>query len=284
MSDFGFFTKKGEDTARVLVSGICLDVSSDVVTRRQALDRLVDAMERVGALDEGAEDQDVLGRVIGGVNAVFAEAGFVPVDLQSYRGHAAHWRLTGAPVDAGSIPLRVARASAASGALTDALVAATAAGLSIQFTEGDPFVTGVEEGTGLLVCLLPPSDACWNDERWQVSVLVRGNEGSQYLDFLMAGEAPEARIATLLGADVPVEALNRVNASVFGLNTTLAELGEGSRLDLGASADGLSGPTLSWDGVDVSPGAAVERVTRGRSRMVPLSEDAFISTPGGFGR
>ena len=278
-TDFGFFTKKGEAGAARLIEGICRDVRSDAITRRMSMSRLVETMERVGTFDEGAQDPQVIERVLKKLNTAFGEAGFIAADSGDYKNHSEFRRTSTLPLWSG-LPVRVASLAALAGGINQASAILAEDGIRVSFSELPPWHDdyGVQDEHLSFYTRMPQGHPA--EKAWSVGCMVLGNEHSQYLDVIMNLERPAEGMALIvpeLSGETHMSLLKRMERHMRDMNIVLAEISmESSELsdELGFECKD-EGITPTWDGVPVSAEAGFVRLS-GRNHSNSASMEGIV--------
>ena len=286
-SGFGFFTAAGEDLARKLIKGIVADVSCDRTSRRRALDRIAEAVERAAGTDGMQADQDCMDAIAAVLNPAFHKAGFMPVSGIQLRGHCEDWSRKGAAAGSADVcpaaVLEAASAARTAGALLEQVGARRSVGVGASALA--PYEPGFFDAEGY-----PPGEIVlfpWRGETGGESymgcVLV-GDSGCAYLeDVVSCGAAKvlhegllgagDARDSEALGAD-----LVRLHAELARFNVASALVREPARLTVRVAEDGAGLETL-WDG-DPLPGQSARPAVPGRRVSAPLAVADALDTLG----
>lgn len=309
---FGFYSTAGEDLARLIVSGICADVDADLVTRRKALDRLADALERVSDLDGGASDPDPIGAIADHVSLSFVKAGYEPISGEALVAHSNAWRRTGAPVSDAAVPPSVEVSAAAAREVSTAAAALAARSeVSVAISAHAPwteeFRAGEAAAAEVVLFLHADDPDSVVEANPFLGCVILGPESSSYLDWAMSPAIPgdsEDRLRALLCRDGPDYAalavdLGRLERAASSLNLAARMVNQPRRLSLSLTVGPSGVPVVAcaWDGIEVShsiPAAAPEASSsvaqrsgrRGTVDAEALSEDLFTgaeAAPGDAG-
>lgn len=265
---FGFYSTAGEELARRLVAGICADVEADLVTRRKALDRLSDAMERVADIDGSAPDPDPLRAIAEFVSRSFERAGYLPVSADDLLGHFSAWRRTGAPISGAALPPAVAMAAESAREVTAAAFTLAGRGdVSVAVSEEAPWSPGFH-ATGaaaadivLFVHADDPGSVVEANPFLGCAIL--GSEASGYLDWLVSAALPGSAEERLRGL-LPREGLDhaslmadlvRLERAASSLNLAARLANQPGRMGVSLAAGPGDAPLVicSWDGIAVVP-------------------------------
>lgn len=263
LGQFELFTQEGEALAARLVQAICQDVRDDRLTRKQAVEQLVGAIDRVSGVDEAATDPDPMRCFAAAASRAFEDAGFKPIAAEELRDRFEAWRKRGAPVPVVA-PHEVER-------IAEAASAFAAAAAPLFATKGlDVAIAGVEPW--LAAFQADPANQsdivffAWNGECSgvrQLGGLVMGAENSAYVEDL----AVQPDVAGILrkqllkrgGIDYRALADKLVLAAAAMVETNFLanRLGDGERLSftLERDGDGLLRVQALWDGEPVAPAA-----------------------------
>ena len=258
---FDLFTREGEELAGRLMRAISADIREDRLTRRQALDRAVDAMERVAAVDEGVASPEPVGRFAAFLNDAFIVAGFQPLTGELLREHFESWRRHGAVVShTSTLPEAVSLVTSAARSFAAAAAPLfQRSDLKTMVAEARPWEEGFTRepvaSAELVVCI-------WTGEATgtpTVCCVVSGPSGYVYLDQLASehGVKPTALRKVLRRDDLDYEGLaaelRRLADATDSVNVASYLLNAPDRLSLGLSS-GESGPIVValWDGEPVA--------------------------------
>lgn len=254
-SNFGFFTTGGEARAQELVTGICIDVVADRITRRQALDRTACALDRVGESDDGISEPDTFDAVAADLSTSFANAGFLAISGPELRRHYFDWGRRGAAITAMvNCPVDISAALRAAKAATDALAALCArsslqvavspcAPWDLEYVGGDSeavvFTWTGESSTATYVgFVLNADDACRHD----IETLAGMRDLSGHIARVVfpRDEMDHVGLAAELGC---------VASTLRSLNLAVQRINEPDRLGLQLTGSrGLLSITATWDG------------------------------------
>ena len=91
MSEYGFFSNQGELSARRLITGICRDIESDLVTRKFALDRLSSGLEKISEKDDGVFERDVFEAIASQLSQSFSMMRYNIITSSELRDHFNLW-------------------------------------------------------------------------------------------------------------------------------------------------------------------------------------------------
>lgn len=274
MTDFGFFTGRGERLAATLVDGICIDVEAGEVSRKGALDRLAGALEAVSQIDGSAADADIVHKVVLHVSEAFQKGGMLPITAELLFLHAAERRRVYA---CATLPVLASRASSALGKVEEALGEVRALGLPFSVSPVPPWDDdyGHEEEQELGIWMRAPTEQL-AENRWAVGCIVLGKDASQHLDFLLADREPAKvlfRLMPDLDETLAMPVLFRLGEALHEAGMALAEAPVSERMSLSPCERGI---VLTWDGMEASPGMPLpSSLNKVGSRKLTLPESAF---------
>jgi hypothetical protein len=253
---FGFFSGAGEAIARTLVRGVVTDVAGDRTSRRRALDRIAEAVERVASVDGMQADQDVIDAIASALRPAFARAKFMPVSGLQLRAHCEEWSRKGASVSSADVcPAAVLEAVAA---------ARIATGLIERMSDTckvDVFASAIapydegfcdKEGRAPGEVVLFPWLGATGGETYIGCVLV-GEGGCAYIEDVVECGPLESLKDGLLGTREPemctriAHELSELNTAIRRFNLASAAVQEPSRLTARV-ANGGFGLHVMWDG------------------------------------
>ena len=77
---YELYTEAGEQLANKLIEEICAHVEADYLTRKQAMERITDAIAKIKVIDGGMCDAEPHYAICQRVNRSFRKAGYVEID------------------------------------------------------------------------------------------------------------------------------------------------------------------------------------------------------------
>lgn len=273
---YGFHSAAGEALVRRLIGGVLADVEADRTSRRRALDRVSDALERAVGLDGAQPEQDVLESLAQRLNGAFSRAGYLPVSGEVMREHWSEWSRRGSPVNPEDIcPAAVVAAASAAAEVVETAGALRRHGLSVAGSAAAPWDEGFCPGGEA------PADLvlfAWRGETGgdaYVGCVAMSPEGACYVeDVALCGDPAQALRDGALGSRSPAECeaiapgLCRLHAAVARFNVATAAAREPSRLSVEVASGEALAVTALWDG---EPIRSVPRAAA-PAEPVPLSE------------
>lgn len=75
--DYELYTDKGNALAGSLIQPIIAEILEDALTRKQAVDKVTEAILKIRAVDDGMWDSEPLYNIWGRINKAFAKVGYV---------------------------------------------------------------------------------------------------------------------------------------------------------------------------------------------------------------
>lgn len=147
MSEFELYTDFGNALAAKLVGAVAAEVEADRLTRRQAVERLCEAVHDVRAVDSGMSDSEPFWAIARAVRGAFDKAGFERLDGDDLSLAYGQWakgrpaadpRKHREPVDRETLVERVREAAGEVKAALDEL--ARLPGVSVTSAKGDVYL------------------------------------------------------------------------------------------------------------------------------------------------
>lgn len=259
MSDdtYGFFSAAGEALARRLIGGVISDVQAESTSRRHALDRLAQALERIAGMERLSPEQDTLDNLALCLEAPFRAAGFLSLSGVELRGHCEEWSRRGSPVSAAdACPALVLEAARAARRLSScARDISRHPGVSVAVSVVAPWENGFCNSDGMApadVVLFPWKGDVEGDS--YVGCVVCSCEAASYIENVVDAGSTAAIREGMLGdrGQADGEALFadlarlQVDMSVF--NIASAKARQPSRLGLSAGSGSEQMIQALWDG------------------------------------
>jgi len=267
-TSFELFTVAGEELASHLIRGICQDVEADQISRRRALDRMADAMERVSGVDDGVCDPEPLRAFASELNRAFAAAGYVPVGPEDLLRNFEQWSKKGTPVDA-PIPVSVERVGSLLNSFVEALKPVFALpGVSAAVSRSEPWAAAFRKeaaseadivfytyrgdlrGDSKLGCIFLGEQSMFLED-----VFRDAEEMAGYIEEInLLGDGSEVDVGRL------ARAMSKIGYLMDAVNEISSELVQTERLEIGIepAADGAAPHAFAtWDGEPVPTGIDV---------------------------
>lgn len=284
---YGFYTVVGEHFARRHLSCVGEDIRQDRLTRRKALDKVAEILERVATMDGASVQQESLDLVAGKLNLAFVSAGIMPLTGNDLGKHCAEWSRKGSssnPLDTASSA--VLSMGAAADALSRAILSVSKSGLSVCHRDLPPWKQGfcLDDGKAPAEVVLYTWDGEVAGDTY-VGAIVFGDEGASYLEHVVQGGDVMGALKGILGAQRvdPVirpasVAVTSLASSMVAYNLLVSASAEPGRLSTLFRTDAMSIQVIAtWDGEPIS----VQSGDRNRpgAVSVALKPVCFSPTP-----
>jgi hypothetical protein len=241
---FGFYSEAAEALAARLIGGVIADVNADRTSRRMALDRIADALDRVAGLEGSAADSDIMETVALRLCPAFAQAGFISVSGNDIRSHFNAWSLRGAAADPAAVCSSAVLAAARAANLISDI--ATKIGefsdVTIAFSQVHPNHEDFCDADGNA-----PADIVvfpWKGDVTglpYIGCIVMQADGASYLEAI--ADSGLVKKATALGGQ-----LMALNDTIKQFNMSSATAREPERLTLACERTQPAGIIALWDG------------------------------------
>ena len=254
---FGFYSSQGEALAQRLLGGVMSDLAVDRITRRQSLNRIADALERVLGVDCSPCAQETFDAIAERLLPFYKNSGFIAISGSELRAHCDEWSRRGAATSVlDACPETVIHAAEFARHVSDlAAKLSERSDLVVAFSSVAPWMPGFCTLDGAL-----PGDLVFFSFKGDVAgnvyigCVTTSVEGVSYLDDLIACGAYSNLVNGVMGkrtqedCQTLADDLVKLNKDITRFNHASAATADTQRFALGMRHGANPGLEALWDG------------------------------------
>ena len=282
---YDLYTAEGEKLASESFDAICTAVEGDCLTRRQAMARAADAIERIEDIDRGMGDAEPFAKIAWVLSEAFESVGFKPVGADELAIAYEAWRKRGEMLPGVPVPTGVSAAGEAASGLERALAPlyGRSDGFVARVSGAAPFTADFTDADALgcdMSVFISTGDFTGAT---QVGCLLMSPTASAYLDDAVSSENLDRALDAIYPDRTDIErtdlapALTDLASALDDFNLAVAMLKSPERLSVSLSKDVVPPKLVAmWDG---NPISSVRRTPASAPVSKTVVRSMFVSEP-----